>query len=295
MVSTMSGVNVSGVLLLLAILVSVSYGQLLYVTFHGGSGSGVNNIQSYTMSGRSVKSIVSNPSGLSELRGMNIFNGSLYFANADKDNSFVGVLNNVCGGSFSKAFSNGLLHPYGVAGIASSNRLYVSNQDNNAITVYSQGSNQVFATSSKSPRGVAVDQSTGYVYFSDEKSNKVEVYSNKGHQVSEIQISRPIGLHIDNTVTPAQLYIGSNGDNTKQIVAYTLSGGSPSPNGKFTHSGMGHPAGITTYNSRLYVLDQDNTSLIYFSIPTQQYLGTLASSLPDKPEQLLLVTQCGSS
>eukprot|EP01088_Endostelium_zonatum_P017078 TRINITY_DN486_c0_g1_i1.p1 TRINITY_DN486_c0_g1~~TRINITY_DN486_c0_g1_i1.p1 ORF type:complete len:279 (+),score=70.79 TRINITY_DN486_c0_g1_i1:212-1048(+) len=277
--------NIRAVLVGLVLILGVIRAQELYVTFHGGSESGVNNIEAYSLTGTHLKSVVTNPSGLDELRGMAIFNNNLYFANAYKEASFVGQVP-VCGGSYSKAFTTNLQHPYGVA--ASSNSLYVSNQDNNLITQYSPGAtNKVFATSSKSPRGVAVAPN-GNVIFSDEKSDKVEIYSVNGYKVNEIKIEKPIGLYVDSNSNT--LYVGSNGKNTKQVVAYSLSGYSQV--GTYTHSSMGHPAGITSYNGQLYVLDQDNTSLIYFSVASQTYLGTLARNLPDKPEQLLLVKGC---
>jgi len=278
------------VIFLILLLLPSCYTQYLYISFHGGN-SGTNNIYQYTLQGQYVGKLFPSSSGLDELRGMAVdrTNKLLYFCNAYKDNSFIGVVPQ-CGGSYSVYGTSHLSHPYGIA-ITNTQMMYVSNQDGNyditRFDISKSNSANVFTESSSTPRGVAVD-SKGNVYFASEKDHKVEIFNPSGNKINSIKVDTPIGLTID--TNNAVLYVGSNGAYTKAVYAYSLD--SLQNVATYTHSSLGHPAGIAVTSGLIYVLDQDNTNLRAWNVASEHYLGVVISNLPDTPEGLAVVTGC---
>ena len=120
--------------------------NMLLVTFHGGTGKGINNVYGYAThpGGRSQKAVLICPADveLAELRGLAVWGGNLYVVNGAKKASNVLVFRGPPTRDLQFVYSNTVIgrgqsidHPFGLAFESPElpANCYVSNQDSNVV------------------------------------------------------------------------------------------------------------------------------------------------------------------
>lgn len=274
--------------------------RVLYITFHGGSGGGVNQILRFGMDGTLLGHVLKGADP-DELRSMALVGNQLFVTNSNKDESKV-LIFGPCTSSGDREYVStfassktdpNLVHPYGLASgfFGSATSLFVTNQDTNTLTKYKDAS----AASTSEPfykvgngegvRGVAFDTLTNTVYIADSEGNRVIAVNAFNSETRWIlEIASPIGLHMNQLTR--ELFISSKASKQPMVRSYNVLTRSWGLN--YTHHSITHPAGILVNDGLLYVLCQDKRSLATFDAKSGAYGGTLIDNFDDAPEQLLL-------
>eukprot|EP01119_Soliformovum_irregulare_P020375 TRINITY_DN6587_c0_g2_i1.p1 TRINITY_DN6587_c0_g2~~TRINITY_DN6587_c0_g2_i1.p1 ORF type:complete len:302 (-),score=59.85 TRINITY_DN6587_c0_g2_i1:48-953(-) len=279
------------ILFLLGFLIPSSAAYQFYVTFHGGNTAGnINNVYQYGSDGTFLGSLIGNATNLLELRGTLPIpsNNSVLFCNANKDESSIQVVGELCGSNLVSSTwttSSLISHPYDMD-IDSQGNIYCSDQDSNNIVIIktNQGhpSSSAQFVSVTQPRGVRW-ASDGNLYVAASEDGFVYGYSSSGQMIAKIPVTHPIGLFAWSNY----LFMGSDDSdgyvyqydvNAKQVVQ------------TFTHKHMKHPAGIVVdSNGNLFVLCQKDQVLLQFAVSSGSFVNVVVSSFPDVPEQIALV------
>jgi YVTN family beta-propeller protein len=111
-------------------------------------------------------------------------------------------------------------HPNGAGVLPQSNRIYVSDSFDNAVTVIYSTTNQVEATIpvGQDPQGVAVDPGTDRIYVANELSDTVSVIDGTTNSVVD-----PVGVGVEpcsvavNTATD-RIYVTNSATNTVSVI-----------------------------------------------------------------------------
>lgn len=137
-------------------------------------------------------------------------------------------------------------------------------------------------------RGIVCD--SNYIFVANKFENRIVVYDWNGFQVNkEINVKNPIGLHYD--VSSHVLYIGSHNKQSPCVFAYDTQQWKWK-DVTYRHPKLSHPAGITHYQSSLYVISMDFRALLQFDIITGNFLQILiAFDQDDDPEHVIIVTE----
>jgi len=149
---------------------------------------------------------------------------------------------------------------------------------------YNPGTFVQLSTYSQGVRGITFDNN-GQLWVAYESGNMVGAYNKQGYSVKNISISSPIGMFFDQKTN--YLYIGSKSGNVVKRYNTATSQWSGTT---YSTSSLNHPAGLAvdSPNQILYVASQDDSSVLKFNAASGSFLGTVISSLPDKPEDILL-------
>ncbi|MBI2471289.1 MAG: carboxypeptidase regulatory-like domain-containing protein [Planctomycetes bacterium] len=144
-------------------------------------------------------------------------------------------------------------YPWGVGVNSTTNRIYVTNNSGNTVSVIDGATNTVTATISvgSSPSYVGVNPSTNRIYVSNGNSNTVSVIDGATNAVvSTISLSSPTGVGINSTTN--RIYVPDYWNNTVRVidgttntVVSTISVGS-FPNG----------VGVNSSTNRIYVANE---------------------------------------
>ena len=166
--------------------------------------------------------------------------------------------------------------------------LYVSNQDSNTVSFYNASTQSYLGSIENvgSPRGLAFDQVKNYLYICAPTYESVFVLDSNQKLVSTIHVKDPISVTLD--VKNGLAYISNADKNNERVEVYETTKFSKTMEFKTDGGELRHPTGSVIIDDKLYVLSQEKSLLLSFSIPTQQYLGVL-STFSSTPEQIAFV------
>ena len=295
-----------------------------YVTFHGSTNPrkamcnpahGVSGVHRFTLSGAYAGPATNQRYALVHMpRGMTATTGLLVVADSYAEDSslvFFGACINAGLRPYlgrirptTKAQRNSFQHPYSVVNAPNDpGRLLVSSQDGGAIlsvdiisgemSVERQVSRVRVGKGSQQSgplRGLAID-SHGCEHVADRHADAVWHYC-KDNAVTMTKLSKPVGLYVDG----ALLYVGSFDKVLPAVYALDLLA-PPGPKGKsvvrvYQHPTLLHPTGMLVHRGMLYVLEQTSSGMLKFNVNSTDFVSTVLSNLPDKPEGLMLVDEC---
>merc|ERR1712087_684191 len=239
-------------------------------------------------------------------RGLAFFQGMLVVADAKIKAQSLVVFGN-CSGLQGRPYL-GRIRPFGIherifnhpyAVVSRSDMIYVSSQDGAALIAVNMSSGvmkvveqvskpQVGTATHTGPlRGMDID-ARGCFHVANRHKNALEHICND--EVWHTKVDTPIDVKVD-PLDDTSLYVGSFSSNSPGVLAFSLSDSLNKPlqlKRTFSHPRIKHPAGLSLWDGKLYVLEQSHRSLEVFDIHTGSFLGTLIDKLPDVPEQLLI-------
>lgn len=258
----------------------------IYISFHGGKGE-INSVFQYDLNGKLVDPSFFPPpsSGIAtrELRGIITIDNLFYIANSYKDNSKI-LQYDPCVPVAISIYA-GLAHPYGIAYDHVDKLIYVSNQDNNSISVYTLDRRYLHSISVPgSPRGIAFDDITKHLYVAVDNDHAVYIYNSSGVQLPhQLAVTNPIGVFIADSSTCSSdrlIYVSSNDNSQPKVCVFDQSLIQVDQ-----YTTPEHPAGLFVDSEYLYVLVQNDRQLLRFHLVTKE-MTVLIPSLPDIPEQI---------
>lgn len=258
----------------------------IYITFHGGAtgDSNVNTVYQYNSDGTLINPSFFPPNSAiptRELRGIIALDNIFYIANSYTNNSLIFKFNPQTNDVSS--FSSHLAHPYGITFNPTNELLYVTNQDDNSVSIYELNGTYVHSISlSSSPRGIAADTVNGNIYVALVDDDRVEIFDAVGNKLSKISVKTPIGVFFNSG--NQLIYVSSNESGNGHVDVFDRTGTNIE-----TFKTSEHPAGLFVNANFLYVLVQNDEQLLRFNLTTKEET-VLIPSLPDIPEQIFLTS-----
>jgi len=164
-------------------------------------------------------------------------------------------------------------YPQGVAYDSSKGEVFVSNSQNNTISVISDANNTVIATVDVGawPRFVAYDSSKGEVFVANSQNNTISVISDANNTVvAAINVGRnPVGVAYDSS--KGEVFVSNADDNTVSVTSETN-------NTVIATVNVGErPIGVAYDSSRgeLFVANYENNTISVISDSTNAVVATL--------------------
>lgn len=133
-------------------------------------------------------------------------------------------------------------------------------------------------------RGIAVDQVRGHVFVASKGNAAVMVYDMSGNQVHAFDEDDPIGVLVCQETS--LLYVTTSKKDSR-VEAYDLD--SFAKKWDSSHS-LGHGAGMDYHGGKIYVVEQDASSIAQFNATTGAWLGYFLINLADAPEQVMVAS-----
>ena len=299
-----------------------------YISFHGGDDKNeLNDIHKYSRTGEHLDDVLHSAEGIERrgLRGMFLTsNGSLLVSNSYKYNSMVlsyGVCDDKGKRSFERVLlrhdnNSGLLHPYSVVG-DKNDIIYITNQGTNSVLrvqgplspspgapIPSPPSLTVvpslnekdtypglfiqFDPSSDGVRGGDIwedNHGNQSIYFVASKDkNQILAVQPNGSVVGSFTADDPIGVYVHSP--SLSLFYSNSGDSNPGVVLIDLQ--TAEQKRFYSHPDLTHPTGMVVFNGVLYVLAQDDGSLMAFDVETGEFKEKVIKGFEDAPEQIIL-------